>query len=85
MTVAPHQARRAERPLGLEAGTGEGWMVRGILELVCTVGPIVPAGFRWQPLLMELASTQSRSFAHAPGVFSRAVETLTQIDCRWNR
>ena len=27
------------------------WMILGILELVCTVGLIVPAAFRWQPQL----------------------------------
>src|SRR5271168_1825338 len=26
----------------------EAWMALGILELVCTVGLIVPAAFRWQ-------------------------------------
>ena len=29
----------------------EAWMALGILELVCTVGLIVPAAFRWQPAL----------------------------------
>src|SRR6202142_2943960 len=27
----------------------EAWMALGILELVCTVGLIVPAAFHWQP------------------------------------
>lgn len=35
----------------------EAWMVLGILELVCTVGLIVPAGLRWQPRLTVLAAT----------------------------
>jgi uncharacterized membrane protein YphA (DoxX/SURF4 family) len=35
----------------------EVWMVLGILELVCTVGLIVPAGLRWQPRLTVLAAT----------------------------
>jgi uncharacterized membrane protein YphA (DoxX/SURF4 family) len=29
----------------------EAWMALGILELVCTVGLIFPAAFRWQPAL----------------------------------
>ena len=32
----------------------EAWMVLGILELVCTVGLIVPAAFRWKPVLTVL-------------------------------
>jgi hypothetical protein len=35
----------------------EAWMTLGILELVCTVGLIVPAAFRWQPSLTILAAT----------------------------
>ena len=35
----------------------EAWMTLGILELVCTVGLIVPAAFHWQPLLTILAAT----------------------------
>ena len=33
------------------------WMALGILELVCTVGLIVPAAFRWQPALTVVAAT----------------------------
>ncbi|MBK9064839.1 MAG: DoxX family protein [Acidobacteria bacterium] len=33
------------------------WMALGILELVCTVGLIVPAAFHWQPSLTILAAT----------------------------
>jgi uncharacterized membrane protein YphA (DoxX/SURF4 family) len=33
------------------------WMTLGILELVCTVGLIVPAAFHWQPQLTILAAT----------------------------
>ena len=33
------------------------WMALGILELVCTVGLIVPAAFRWQPSLTVVAAT----------------------------
>jgi hypothetical protein len=32
-------------------------MALGILELVCTVGLIVPAVFRWQPKLTVVAAT----------------------------
>src|SRR5262245_14068393 len=35
----------------------EAWMALGILELVCTVGLIVPAAFRWQPSLTIVAAT----------------------------
>jgi uncharacterized membrane protein YphA (DoxX/SURF4 family) len=35
----------------------EAWMTLGILELVCTVGLIVPAAFHWQPKLTVLAAT----------------------------
>ena len=35
----------------------EAWMALGILELVCTVGLIVPAAFHWQPSLTVLAAT----------------------------
>jgi hypothetical protein len=33
------------------------WMTLGILELVCTVGLIVPAAFHWRPQLTILAAT----------------------------
>jgi uncharacterized membrane protein YphA (DoxX/SURF4 family) len=33
------------------------WMILGILELVCTVGLIVPDAFHWRPLLTILAAT----------------------------
>ena len=32
------------------------WMLLGIVELVCTVGLIVPAAFHWQPMLTVLAA-----------------------------
>jgi uncharacterized membrane protein YphA (DoxX/SURF4 family) len=35
----------------------EAWMVLGILELVCTVGLIVPGAFHWQPKLTVVAAT----------------------------
>ncbi len=35
----------------------EAWMALGILELVCTIGLIVPAAFNWQPRLTILAAT----------------------------
>jgi uncharacterized membrane protein YphA (DoxX/SURF4 family) len=34
----------------------EAWMALGIVELVCSVGLIVPAALRWQPLLTVLAA-----------------------------
>ncbi len=34
----------------------EAWMVLGILELLCAVGLIVPAAFRWQPTLTVVAA-----------------------------
>jgi outer membrane autotransporter protein len=35
----------------------ETWMALGILELVCVVGLIVPAAFRWHPTLTVVAAT----------------------------
>jgi len=35
----------------------EAWMALGILELVCTVGLIVPAALHWQPKLTVVAAT----------------------------
>ncbi len=35
----------------------EAWKALGILELVCTVGLIVPAAFHWQPKLTVVAAT----------------------------
>ena len=35
----------------------EGWMALGILELVCTVGLIVPAAFHWRPALTAVVAT----------------------------
>src|SRR5271156_2580133 len=34
----------------------EAWMALGIVELVCTVGLIVPDAFRWQPTLTVVAA-----------------------------
>jgi len=34
----------------------EAWMALGILELVCTVGLIVPAALHWQPALTVVAA-----------------------------
>jgi hypothetical protein len=36
---------------------GGAWLALGILELVCTVGLIVPAALHWQPTLTVLAAT----------------------------
>jgi uncharacterized membrane protein len=35
----------------------QAWMAMGILELVCTVGLIVPAAFHWRPQLTIVAAT----------------------------
>jgi uncharacterized membrane protein YphA (DoxX/SURF4 family) len=35
----------------------EAWMALGILELVCTVGLIVPSALRWRPQLTVVAAT----------------------------
>ena len=34
----------------------EAWMALGILELLCAVGLIVPAAFRWKPALTVVAA-----------------------------
>jgi uncharacterized membrane protein YphA (DoxX/SURF4 family) len=34
----------------------QAWMALGIVELVCTVGLIVPGALHWQPLLTVLAA-----------------------------
>ena len=33
------------------------WMILGIMELVCTVGLIIPDAFHWQPPLTIMAAT----------------------------
>ena len=35
----------------------EAWMALGILELVCTVGLVVPGVFRWRPTLTVAAAS----------------------------
>ena len=35
----------------------EAWKALGILELVCTVGLIIPAAFHWRPVLTVAAAT----------------------------
>ena len=35
----------------------EAWMTLGIIELVCAIGLIVPAAFRWKPVLTVVAAT----------------------------
>jgi uncharacterized membrane protein len=35
----------------------EAWLVLGIVELVCTIGLIVPATFHWRPTLTVAAAT----------------------------
>lgn len=39
-----------------EALPREVWMALGVLELVCTVGLIVPAALRWKPKLTVIAA-----------------------------
>lgn len=34
----------------------EGWMVMGIVELICVVGLIVPSALNWKPLLTVAAA-----------------------------
>ncbi|HOX20803.1 MAG TPA: DoxX family protein [Gemmatimonadales bacterium] len=34
----------------------EAWMALGVLELVCTIGLIVPAAFHWRPQMTVLAA-----------------------------
>ena len=36
----------------------EAWMALGIIELICVVGLIVPAAFRWLPVLTVGAATK---------------------------
>ena len=47
----------SEGVLSFGALPREAWMALGILELVCTVGLIVPAALRWQPRLTVIAAT----------------------------
>ena len=58
------------------------WMALGILELVCTVGLIVPAAFQWQPVLTVVAATvlaiESLVFI---GVHAKYREIATIIMC----
>ncbi|HLK68599.1 MAG TPA: DoxX family protein [Bryobacteraceae bacterium] len=35
----------------------QAWMALGIVELICTVGLIVPGVFRWHPALTVMAAT----------------------------
>ncbi len=34
----------------------EAWVVLGIVELICTIGLIIPAAFRWHPTLTVVAA-----------------------------
>ena len=47
----------SERDPSFGALPREAWMALGILELVCTVGLIVPSAFRWYPGLTVVAAT----------------------------
>ena len=35
----------------------KGWMALGMLELICTVGLVVPAALHWRPVLAVVAAT----------------------------
>jgi uncharacterized membrane protein YphA (DoxX/SURF4 family) len=56
----------------------QAWTALGILELVCTVGLIVPAGFHWRPALTVAAAAvlaiESLVFV---GVHAKYRETTT--------
>jgi len=58
------------------------WMALGVLELVCTVGLIVPAAFHWKPALTAVAAAalavESLVFV---GVHAKYRETPTIIMC----
>jgi uncharacterized membrane protein YphA (DoxX/SURF4 family) len=58
------------------------WMTLGIVELVCTVGLIVPAALRWQPKLTVVAAAvlaiESLVFI---GVHAKYRETPTIVLC----
>ena len=58
------------------------WIALGILELVCTVGLIVPAAFRWHPSLTVVAAAilaiESLVFI---GVHAKYAETTPIIMC----
>ena len=58
------------------------WMALGILELVCTIGLILPAAFHWQPTLTVVAATalaiESLVFI---GVHAKYREVATIVMC----
>ncbi len=55
----------------------EAWMALGILELVCTVGLIVPAVFHWQPALTVVAPRSWRSRPScSPGFMPNTARSL---------
>ena len=58
------------------------WTALGLLELVCTVGLIVPGAFHWQPMLTVVAAAvlaiESLVFV---GVHVKYRETATIIMC----
>ncbi|HEX3877221.1 MAG TPA: DoxX family protein [Bryobacteraceae bacterium] len=47
----------SEQAPSFGASPRKAWMILGMLELVCTVGLIVPAAFQWQPALTVAAAT----------------------------
>ena len=60
----------------------QAWMALGIIELVCTIGLILPAAFRWQPILTVIAASilaiESLVFI---GVHVKYRENATVIVC----
>ena len=55
----------------------EAWMALGILELVCTVGLIVPAAFHWKPTLTVAAATVLAIDAAMP--FERVLQIEQEV------
>lgn len=49
-------AKVSEGVRSFEALPRKAWTALGILELICTVGLIVPAAFHWQPALTAVAA-----------------------------
>lgn len=47
----------SEQVRSFDALPQEIWMALGMLELVCTIGLIVPAAFRWRPQFTVVAAT----------------------------
>jgi hypothetical protein len=60
----------------------QAWMVLGIVELICTVGLIVPAAFQWRPsLTVAAASVLAVESLIFIGVHVKYRETGSTIMC----